>query len=151
MSAENTKSLTGLILAGALYMPDDSVCEVFTRENPEWDRIEHYIRLMERFLWPGFWLYRNDSTPDANVLQLTGGKGEYYICFHTGGERDQHYLDEARSKTIIRIWESDLGLEVSEKLLCNDLELVLTIVRHFLETGERHPHVDWTEEMYMYM
>jgi hypothetical protein len=71
-----------------------------------------------------------------------GGRGEYTL-FWSEDTDEVHYEDASRGNSTVRIWESDQGSVVEERSLCNDLERVLAIARHFADRAELDPNVTW--------
>jgi hypothetical protein len=113
--------------------------------NPDWPTIEAAIRQLDRLEWPFVTLHAVapvDGKVPINALTVMGGRGEYTL-FWSEDTDEVHYEDASRGHSTVRIWESDQGSVVEERSLCNDLERVLAIVRHFAERAELDPSVTW--------
>ncbi|CAN5909341.1 hypothetical protein BH23PLA1_BH23PLA1_29170 [soil metagenome] len=117
---------------------------ILTR-HPEWTDIEAAIRRLDRDEWPLLWLH-TEEPPEAdfpnNMFCIMGGRGEYELSLDRDGD-EIRCLDPTRSDEVIPIWESDQGSSRFLKNLCNDLPLVLEIIRRFAEQEELHPEVAW--------
>jgi hypothetical protein len=127
------------------YPPDGSSSTSEQTPNPEWAEIEAAIRRLDRDEWPficihvGKWI--RGETPEDDLIVM-GGRGEYAIIHNENGG-ETLYVDPARGDKKVQIWESDQGSVRAERHLCNDLQTVLAIVRHYAETGKRDPGVNW--------
>ena len=73
-----------------------------------------------------------------------GGRGEYALSISLPGQL-VYFADPLRSGELVRIWESDQGSTLPESSLCADIERVLSIARHFAETGKPDPSAKWVE------
>jgi hypothetical protein len=113
--------------------------------NPDWPAIEAAIRRLDRREWPFVTLHTVapvDGKVPIHALTVMGGRGEYTL-FLSEGDDEVYYEDAARGRSPVRIWESDQGSVVEERSLCDDLERVLAIARHFAERAELDPSVTW--------
>jgi hypothetical protein len=111
--------------------------------DPSWEQTEFFLRRLDRCLFPFVWLYRSgtadpkDHVPDFEVL---GGSGEYSLV-----SGRVTFVDLARGSSEVNIWVSDQGASFPKFQLCPDLELAVSAVRFFCETGELLPSAQWLE------
>jgi hypothetical protein len=115
--------------------------------NPLWADIERAIRRLDRDEWPHLLLHIDEAAerePFDNVFSIMGGRGEYALCLHRDGE-EIRYFDVSRPGDDVEIWESDQGSACCQYNLCNDLNLVLRLIRHFAETGALNESVVWSK------
>lgn len=127
------------------YPPPGSTWESLRQRNPTWAEIEEALIRLDRNVYPYLWLHISEPIEydlPEHAINILGGLGEYAIHIEMPC-RQLEYFDESREETIIEIWVSDQGAGTLEKNLCNDFNLLLKIVRHFAETGEPYPGVDW--------
>jgi len=115
--------------------------------NPDWDTIQFWIECLDRDEIPFINLLIEQTPGDEGefILVVVGGYGEYLFEFYDRGHL-LCYRDDSRSDRVVSIWKSDQGCFVSEKYLCNDIELVFIVVRYFAETGKAFPGVNWTDD-----
>jgi hypothetical protein len=71
-----------------------------------------------------------------------GGRGEYSLFMYRDGD-EIRYVDETRGRHRVRIWESDQGSVVEERMLCNDIKRVLVITRYFADCAQLEPGATW--------
>ena len=114
--------------------------------NPVWEQIEQAIRRLDRFRHPFLWFYFDEPAQqdDMPEFEIVGGNGAYVIYAdddETGKRR--HFIDPAKGSSPVNVWTSDQGTSAPERDVCSDLDSVLTITRHFCETGKLHPAVQW--------
>jgi hypothetical protein len=114
--------------------------------NPEWSDVSAAIVNLNRFQRPYISLFlRNvslveeDSQPDVSVI---GGRGAYALSVLKDGVF-YFYVDENHGDQLIRIWESDQGLEVRRREVCFDTELAMSIVQHLFERGTWPAGTNW--------
>lgn len=115
--------------------------------EPDWPAIEAAVRRLDRGEWPFLWLHTVqpvEGEMPENGLCVMGGRGEYSLFLSKDGG-ETHYEDGNRSRSPVRIWESDQGSVTEERALCNDIERVLVIARYFVERAELHPDSAWVE------
>jgi hypothetical protein len=116
--------------------------------DPDWVTIISAVNQLDRNSFPFLWLHIGkpvDWDEPELALNVMGGRGEFALCIFKKGDH-LYFRDPSRSKKVIEIWESDQGNRVEEKGLCNNPELVLKMVRHFAETGEPYPGVEWKDQ-----
>jgi hypothetical protein len=118
-------------------------------DDPNWPEIEAAIRRLDRHEYPFLHLYLAPGKGSVvRHLNIIGGKGEYGL---TGFDDSDHerfrFRDLSRSNgpDRIEIWTSDQGAAFQETYLCNDLAVVLKVVKHFAETGNLDASVIWEE------
>src|SRR5262249_41755890 len=117
------------------YPPDGSHWQALETPDPDWPEIEAAIQRLDRDEWPFLWLHtvpRVEGEMPEKGLCVMGGRGEYSL-FLSKDDDEVHYDDASRSRTPVRIWESDQGSVVEERSLCSDLGRVLALVRYFAE------------------
>jgi hypothetical protein len=126
----------------------DSAWETLAYPNPDWEAIVAAIDRLDRDAYPMVWLQIGEHVeweePEL-ALNVLGGRGEFALCIFSKG----HHIclrDPSRGKNVIQIWESDQGSQAQERELCNDRTTLLNVVRHFAETGEPYPGVDWIDQ-----
>lgn len=115
--------------------------------DPTWGEIEKALARLDRDVYPFLWLHVSEfieDDPPEHAMDVMGGLGEYAISIELPG-RGLTYSDESRGATVVDIWVSDQGSQAEERDLCNDYDLLLKIVRHFAETGEAYPEVNWAK------
>jgi hypothetical protein len=119
-----------------------------THDEPAWELIENAVRDLDRAEHPFLNIYLHGGRGKSELwyLVVIGGAGEYGI---SGNNEDWQecwrYRDKSRPKgpDLIDIWITDQGASFEKTYLCNDLDLVLKICRHFAETGELAPDCYW--------
>ncbi|MGL6073875.1 MAG: hypothetical protein ACRC8S_06920 [Fimbriiglobus sp.] len=135
-----------VILLNVIHYPSDgSHWHVIESPEPDWPTIEATIRRLDRDEWPFVWLHTMlpiEGEMPQNGLCIMGGRGEYRLFLSKDGG-EVYFEDAGRSRTTVRIWESDQGSVVEERSLCNDLDWVLAIARHFAELAELHKSATW--------
>jgi hypothetical protein len=132
----------------AIHYPPDMrwKWEAMDTPSPDWPNIEQALRRLDRREWPIVHLRTREDAPGRepeNALTVTGGRGEYSITFMPEKGPELHYFDESRGDKVIRVWETDQGSYEIERHLCNQLAGVLSIARHFVETGELDTSIPW--------
>lgn len=113
---------------------------------PQWTDVESALRRLDRDEWPYIWLHRHippDNEAD-NFFCVFGGRGEYHLRLCQDGH-EIVYFDPSREGELVRIWESDQGLEVWESNLCSELSAVFEITRFWIENDQLHPAYSWRE------
>jgi hypothetical protein len=122
--------------------------ETLDYPSPDWETIVAAVTQLDRDVYPFLWLQIGEHVawdePEL-ALNVMGGCGEFALCIFRKGHH-LYFRDSSRGKKVIEIWKSDQGSRAAERELCNDLDLVFKIVRHFAETGEPHPGVQWMDE-----
>ena len=112
--------------------------------DPSWADIEEAIRRLDRDKYPSIWLHLTDPVDQDGPqgLNIMGGRGEYALSISLPGQL-VYYDDPKRGDEVILIWESDQGSSLPERSLCNDVDFVVAIARHFADTGRPHPGSEW--------
>jgi hypothetical protein len=125
-----------------------SCWETLAHPDPDWETIVAAIDQLDRDVFPMIWLQIGKHVewdePEL-ALNILGGRGEFALCIFRKGHHI-YFRDTLRGKNIIQIWESDQGSRAHESELCNDRTKLLKVVRHFAETGEPYPGVDWIDQ-----
>jgi hypothetical protein len=125
--------------------PGGTPWHIIEAPNPDWPTIEAAIRRLDRWEWPFVTLHAVtpvDGKVPIDALTVMGGRGEYTLVWSEDTD-EIHYEDAVRGRSVVRIWESDQGSVVEERSLCNDIDRVLAITRHFAERAELDPSVTW--------
>jgi hypothetical protein len=117
--------------------------------NPSWRQIALAIRRLDRRYFHRVNLVLADDAegnPQGN-LAIEGGAGKYHVRGILAGQRNtRSYHDPAkRGRGHTRYWEwgDNSGCSLEEEHLCDDVQLVLRIARHFAEHGALLPDVKW--------
>ena len=113
--------------------------------HPPWERIVASVHRLDRFRYPWVWLFIGDEDEDATVdcLTIMGGNGAYWIGLSAGKYDQLRLFDAARGEQEIDLWTSDQGFADRACHVTDDVELVLSIARHFGDTGEPLPTASW--------
>jgi hypothetical protein len=87
-----------------------------------------------------------DGNPKG-CLEVKGGSGKYALSGILAGQRHTRYYFDPRKVNTgfaqIEIWEGTHGSYLEEEHVCDDVQQVLRIVRHFAEEGALDPGVRW--------
>jgi len=120
--------------------------ETLDRPAPAWAGIEEAIRRLDRRQYPYIWLCLREQVSGEEPLGLNimGGRGEFALTISLPDQL-VYFADDSRSGELVQVWESDQGSTLPESSLCGDLERVLSIARHFTETGKPDPSARWVE------
>jgi hypothetical protein len=134
-----------VLLEAMHYPPGGSDWHSIVTSNPDWPAIEAALRKLDRDEWPFVWLRSvapvQGDMPE-NGLCVMGGRGEYSLFMYRDGD-EIRYVDETRGRHRVRIWESDQGSVVEERMLCNDIKRVLVITRYFADCAQLEPGATW--------
>ena len=105
-------------------------------DEPTWDDIERSIRGLDRDLHPFVFVHFDENAGEDDIpnIEVVGGQSAYSIGFKEDGVL-KYYVNSEKGDREVLIWESDQGALVPEKRICDDLELVLEIVKHLCNTN----------------
>jgi hypothetical protein len=120
--------------------------EIVEQVDPSWADIEGAVRRLDRRHYPYIWLcVREPSSGEEPLgLNIMGGRGEFALSISLTGQL-VYFEDSSRSGELVQIWESDQGSTLPESSLCADIERVLSVARHFADTGKPDPSARWVE------
>lgn len=108
----------------------DSV-EVLSRRNPAWHDLEQSIRALDQDSHPSLRIWAGE-VEQASALDILGGNGKYVLRELGDG---WVYYDPSASEEEIEVCT---GLPIHRApayYVCTDLQRVLEIARHYIETG----------------
>jgi hypothetical protein len=112
-----------------------------SHDAPGWDLVESELESMHRFEKPILTLQKKKEWEDSDLMMVNGGEGIYHIQI----EEDDCWLqayDPEGSDELVDVWLSDQGFSTERRYTWN-LEDAGKIVRHYFETGEKHPGYRW--------
>lgn len=112
----------------------------------EWADVELAVRSLDPSQRPELEIIFDLPTGDhdGNLLQIQGGNGHYYLTGTKGDGCWLQFLDNTKSDGgLSSVTTADEGFSPCECYVCSDLDLVLRIVKHFVETNAFLPNVDW--------
>jgi len=116
--------------------------------DPSWAEIEAAIRRLDANEYAGLGFMVDDMHHDGGnqpSLHISGGRGQYVVSYSGGGGSSVHYVDPARAndQEMVGVVKRDQGVWVPAGWVCRDLELVVAIARHIVETGRPYRDVAW--------
>jgi hypothetical protein len=113
--------------------------------NPTWDQVVTSIRRLDKFHYPSVLLFigDNDEDPTVDCLTIMGGEGVYWVALSAGKYDQLRLFDPDKGSKEVALWESDQGYSDHEFHVTYDIDLILRIARHFVETGEPLPQATW--------
>jgi hypothetical protein len=78
-------------------------------------------------------------------MSILGGKRGYAISVADSAGGWNNYCDPSHAGGEVPVWTSDQGYYPSERFVTYDLDLVIKIARHYAESGQCLPSVEWEE------
>ena len=128
------------------YEDDGWGCKTIDCTNPSWEEMENAVRRLERFRYPFIWFYRSSSAPENALpdFEVMGGDGAYVVGANTPDATDHRIVRfGSKSAKQIDVWLSDQGATFEEGLVCDDVDVVLEMLRRFHESGTFSPEIEW--------
>ena len=139
MSAGETKPIIKLDVVH--YSEDGTRWTSQVTEQTTWESIVSECSTMDRFLKPLITIQR--LCEPASELIICGGNGIYHVQFHAGPDDDWlQAWDPNGVNEEIEVWMSDQGFTTSRNYTWTFDDL-LTIVRFYIDEGNRHPDYQW--------
>ncbi|MDP9315339.1 MAG: hypothetical protein M3R24_31500 [Chloroflexota bacterium] len=131
------------------YPTSEGVVEVTDHDvpHPSWGVIERLLNQLDAKAYPDLFLSGYDAPFHFPLLTIIGGAGIYSAALEFGdrdgqwtGERivlvDPAHESHPNSGTLRAIGDGYNSYELEEQFLTTDYQLVVSIVRHFVETGQ---------------
>jgi hypothetical protein len=134
-----------VVMLTLVYNPDGSAWRSSETVNAAWAQIETAIRRLDKVEHPWISLALQENAwddPDADRIDVIGGKGDYWIGVVKHG-RQLRYYDATQGEELVPVWTSDQGFTTEAKYVCHDVERVLKAAKCFCETGEPEPTIRW--------
>jgi hypothetical protein len=122
------------------------------RDDPPWSEIDDAIRRLNRSSCLSVDLQLAPGVGSiVRRLSVFGGLGEYQVSGYDDRSFERFsFRDPSRpdSPNLIDLCTADpKAFEFRERDLCNDLTVVLEIVKHFAESGSLDPRIKWEERV----
>lgn len=112
--------------------------------SPGWDEAEGAIRTIGCAEAPLFTFAPQGTTGADGYLTVQGHFGKYTLTATFPGYGRFRYTGPPGDGEDVEIHnDGQLQDFVDERYVCQDLEFVLGVARHFWEFGELHPSVTW--------
>jgi hypothetical protein len=128
------------------YQDDGWGCKTIEFRNPSWHEMETAVRRLEKFRYPFIWFYcsgdvSENALPDFEIM---GGDGAYVVGAKTPDATDHRVVRFGpKSEKQIDVWLSDQGATFEEGLVCDDVDVVLEMLRQFHDSGTFRPGIEW--------
>jgi len=130
----------------------EDVYGVYNLTFPSWYEIEQKIRQLDASQFTSVSLFLHDRNDSYPCLSIVGGGGLYSAELDLGNDKGEPtgerlgYInpDLYFSFQDTKIKTFGLGYhnyEIDEAYLCNDLDLILKLAKHFADTATWHPEV----------
>jgi Sec-independent protein translocase protein TatA len=120
-----------VILEIARRVRVDDPAEMRQIRNPSWHDLERSIRALNQDSHPSLLIWSGE-VEQAPALEILGGNGKYVLRELGDGWT---YYDPSAGEEEIEVCKDPSGHRVPAFYVCTDLQRVLTIARHFVETG----------------
>lgn len=111
--------------------------------NPSWNDVEKSLISIDGNLITYVGLYK-DEEPDSDEFLLIGGgdSGNYVCSYYNDG--DEYYLVNPRENEPDKLVEIPIGqMNVKPKKYFNNLEIIISTVKFFYETGKMLDSAQW--------
>lgn len=120
-----------VVLETTLQLGESESVEVRHLRNPSWQDIEQNIRDLDQKSHPSLRIWAGE-VEQAPALDIFGGNGKYALRELGDG---WVYYDPSGSADEVEVCISGAGYRCAAFYVCTDVDRVLEIARHFVETG----------------
>ena len=127
------------------YGHDGWGCQQIDTANPSWEAMESAVRRLDKFRYPFIWFYRSAQPKEASLpdIDIMGGDGAFVFSATLPNGKHSVIRFGPKSANRVEVWLSDQGAEMEEGLTCDDIDVVLALLKEFAETGTFSPDVKW--------
>jgi hypothetical protein len=139
------------VLDYVVYSENGCSWETHKVVHPTWQQIDGAIRKLDRFRYPFLFLWPTEDESkhiidgSADVLEVMGGEGAYWLAGSSANglfQRRLNYPDRGNKEVVV--WTSDQGFADAERHVCRDVEAVVQAAKHYCEhAGELDPSLPW--------
>ena len=111
-------------------------------DNPDWDTVLGQLRSMHPYEIPILTLLKHADIPDGDIMMVNGGNDTFHIQIADSDANWCQAFDPNGSDEMIDVWTSDQGFSCERKFTWS-LKTACEIIKHYFNTGERHPDFQW--------
>ena len=111
--------------------------------NPSWEQVEAAIRALDHHCHPFLFMGLREECAGEDCMSILGGENGYAISVADSDGGWLQYCEPSHTGGDVPVWTSDQGYYPNERYVTYDLQLVLRIARHYAQTGELDPSVQW--------
>lgn len=120
-----------VILETALQIGEGGAAHMRPLRNPSWHDIERSIRALDQSSHPSLRIWAGE-VEQAPALEILGGNGKYVLRELGDGWT---YYDPSAGEEEVEVCTGIPGHRAAAYYVCTDLQRVLAIARHYIETG----------------
>jgi hypothetical protein len=140
----------------SIFHEDDTATEVH-RANPSWDDIEQALHRLDGRTYPDLFLSTRDQPNRYPLLSIIGGGDAYTASLELGDDNGEwigasiqyinpDHFSQFNTGGYRAIGNGYHNYEIDQECLTSDQAMMLSIVRHFAETGRWYPKAPYIVE-----